>query len=81
MKTKLIYILFVLLFNACSCIGGYETPKKILIIGKIQSKRDYCLYISNNTTYNTKNNILGNWHSAIADSCGKWNIGDTIKFY
>lgn len=80
MRNKLITILIVLILQSCSCITGYETPKNYMIVGDIKSKSDYCLYISNSGKRTTKDNLLGNWYAAIADTCGKWNVGDTIRF-
>jgi len=78
---KLIYILLIIVSTACSGLAGYETPKYYMIVGEIKSYSGHCLYIANTTTQDFNTNFIGNWHPAIADSCGKWNIGDTIKFY
>ncbi len=78
---KLVYILLIIVSTACSSLGGYETPKYYMVVGDIESYTGYCIYIGKNSNEDINSNILGNWYPAIADSCGKWNIDDTIKFY
>ena len=68
-KKLLILVLAIVLY---SC--GRAIPKNGFVVGKIKSDGIFCKYIMKATSGSFMKN------AAIVDTCGKWNIGDTIKF-
>lgn len=64
------YIIISLFLASC----GNGVPSKRLIVTNIdyESQSGICTY--------TETHSDGTKDISIEDSCGKWNIGDTIKF-
>jgi len=73
---KLITILTITMFLS-SC--RYETPKIPFIVEEINQFEDgFCKYESSKTkTLTHPFNIY--WDACIIDSCGKFNVCDTVK--
>lgn len=70
-KIKLILILSIIL---CSC--GRNSPQAGFVVLKVvRGTGNMCKYMGHGRTHNPLS--LG---AMIYDTCGKFNIGDTIKF-
>jgi len=71
MKNKII-ILIAMLLTGC----GYAPMKNSFVIIKIEeSYNGLCAYHGIGAY-----NVIGNTHSKFYDTCGKFQIGDTINF-
>ena len=79
MRKIIIGLMFPLL-TSCVEFFGRETPKNFLVVGTIEYRENFCIYISKDRKNKTAQNPFGSWYAAIADTCGKFNVGDTIYF-
>lgn len=71
---KLIGIIAIII-GLSSCGHNSVNVNQVLIIREIEkSDSPYCKYYGDNRTLQT---FSSTW--CIVDTCGKWNVGDTIK--
>jgi hypothetical protein len=67
----------LLLFVVCSCGYAPATTEEPITITEILGRGDgYCKYYSR-PKYS---DILGSFNACFIDTCGKFNVGDSIKF-
>lgn len=67
----------LLLLVVCSCGYSPASTREPIIITEIWASGDgFCFYYSepDDTV------LFGNFKSCFIDTCGKFNVGDTIKF-
>lgn len=73
-------IIFIALITIYSC--GYKSPNfrgNVVVIEIGQSVSGECYYIVNGSSTGSFSQILSPSESLIYDSCGKYQIGDTLK--
>jgi hypothetical protein len=76
-KLKLILILLtVMIVSSCQ----YETPINYIVVREISHYNDTNCYYEGDLKYRPTPVIFSHWGTAVIDYCGKYQIGDTIKF-
>lgn len=77
MKNLILFLSIFIFGSGC----GYESPKEYIIISNIKVHNNIlCNYQTLPSAHSNHDAFIGHWYVNIIDTCGKYNIGDTIVF-
>lgn len=74
---KLILILLVYILGGCG-YAPMDSYDKTVIITEIEQRNGSCCYYGEGNSWRV--NTITSWDFKFIDSCGKFQIGDTILF-